>query len=462
LALGILGEITHGAAPPCAGPFSVEHYAEILELCQILAQGYGRLGQEGEMARILESFSALTPPPQAAPGTATGRYRVEELLAALRTKRGDLPGAEAALRRAVALSGEDPDHVSAGSRIDRILLSHLRLADNLLAQERPPIEAELELMAGLAEAQPLGRKGEFERRPMAALAYLRLGQLLKTMSRSRDSRHYLDLASKALAAGAKAHPDSGRWYEGVQKLAAQIDSASSRQVTRVDLAALYRASLPADRLALTPASPEVMRLELTGLKVLGRIRDFRPMIETAMAWAAEADGSASPAYRRYQSLLLKFFEESGDISSLIAALDDLAANPGLPQGRESLAIKTSALRYKARVLMDHGYVTEAVEALGDARSLLVNEPEFANRLKEIEIDLQRLGASPGGAPPAHQPSPPPEEPSPGQTAPASAPGGAPAPSGAPGPGGTPAPGGAPDPPASPEGASSSPLATFFS
>jgi hypothetical protein len=247
------------------------------------------------------------------------------------------------------------------------------------------------------------------------------------MNRARDSRDFLQRANRAIAAGKAAHPDAAQWYDGLASLADQISSATSREAGRFDLSALYRVILPADRPPLTPASPEVMRIELTALKLLGRIHDFRPMIELAMDTAEAADGPSSPAFRRYQSLWLKYLEESGDISSLLAALDDLAASPGLPPSRESLAIKTSALRYKARVLLDHGYVTEAASALADARSLLVNEPQFAGRLQEIESELQRLAAAPGvvapppadaAAPQATEAASPPPEDAPERPAPA--------------------------------------------
>ncbi|MDR2455229.1 MAG: hypothetical protein LBE49_01360, partial [Deltaproteobacteria bacterium] len=277
LALGMVNQITGGAAPPCSGPFSVDNYAELLVLCQVLAQGYGRLGMEGEMERILEGFSALVPPPKAAPGTAASRYRVEELLAALKTKNGDDAAAEAALRRAVALSQDEEAEPDPGARADKILLGHLRLADNLLAQGRPPVEAEVELMAAIAQAEKILGRNRMEERPMAALAYLRLGQLLKTMSRSRDSRDFLTRTERAIKAGSSAHPESAEWYKGLGTLAGQIASASARNAGRYDLSLLYRVSLPADKPHRDPSSPEVMRLELTALKLLGRVNDFRPM-----------------------------------------------------------------------------------------------------------------------------------------------------------------------------------------
>jgi hypothetical protein len=407
LALGMINQITGEASPPCSGPFSVDHYQELLALCQVLAQGYGRLGMEGEMERILEGFSALVPPPKAAPGTAASRYRVEELLAALKTKNGDDAAAEAALRRAVALSQDEEAEADPGARADKILLGHLRLADNLLAQGRPPVEAEVELMAAIAQAEKILGRNRIDERPMAALAFLRLGQLLKTMNRSRDSRDFLTRTERAIKNGSAAHPESAEWYKGLGTLAGQIASASARNAGRYDLSLLYRVSLPADKPHRDPSSPEVMRLELTALKLLGRVNDFRPMIELAMETAADRDGVGSPAHRRYQSLWMKFLEESGDIRSLIAALDELAQNPGLPPGRDSLAIKTSALRYKARVLIDHGYSAEAANALNDARNLLLSEPLFADRLREIEIDLQRLSGATSRGPAA--PAPPPSD-----------------------------------------------------
>jgi tetratricopeptide (TPR) repeat protein len=387
LALGIVDELVPRSGPPCSGPIPPDRYRELMALCEILALGYAREGSPAETVRILAGLSAQPPPAADEAEIRPTRMRIEETLAALQTLAGDRPGAEASLRRELAMVDyRGPE------AIDQIAKISLRLADNLLAQGRQPIEAELELMAGLTRMEGLARRAEIDKRPWAALLHLRLGLLLRTMSRASDSRDFLRRAERAVAAGRAAHPEASSWYDGLGNLIGQASRAGASVAAKIDLTPLYALEPPATRPAREPADPQIMRLELSALKLLGRTADFRPMIESAMAWAASTSGRGGQLHRRYQSLFLKYLEESGDVESLLAALDDLAENHGLPPGREAVALKTSALRYRARILADNGRLSEAAGALVDARNLLIDQPGFEDRLREVEADLQRMDA----------------------------------------------------------------------
>jgi tetratricopeptide (TPR) repeat protein len=389
LALNIVNSLTGGASPACSGSFSSDHLPQIIDLCLEVARGYGRLGMGGEMVRILENFSALPP---TLPGTAEKLFKVNELLSAYLASTGDLPGAEKFLRLGLqnASSSLAEPAETAQALADKLITNSLRLADNLIAQGRPPIEAELELTTAVTKLEALLKDSDLNLQPLAPVLFMRLGQILKTINRQSDSRAYLDRAGKAISSAAKAQPEKKEYYNSLSALMDKLKRVSSRNANTIDLTVFYRVLLPSDPRPMIQPSPEVMRLELSALKLLGQLNEFRPMIDAALAWAAQTHGLGSPAHRRYQSLFLKFLEESEDMASLLAALDELAANPGFPPGREALAIQTSALRYKARVLKDHGRIAEAAAALSEARNLLASQPEFAERLREIESEIQSL------------------------------------------------------------------------
>ncbi|MDR2443345.1 MAG: hypothetical protein LBE31_07485, partial [Deltaproteobacteria bacterium] len=398
LSLGILDSLTGSTTPPCNGPFSSVHFAEISQLCLSIAIGYGRIGQAGEMARILRGFAALTPPPTAAAGSAQSLYQISELLAAYLTSTGDLKSAETVLRQSLKISESDTLSDSQEAKEDRakkIIILSMRLADNILAQGRQPIEAELELTAALTKLNSLFKRSEIDSQPQAALLFLRLGLVLKTLGRTRESRDMILRVNQVVSSASLAHPESAAYLATLTPIAESVNRSSAAQAQAIDLSPFYKVALPSEMPPIIPSDPEIMRQELTALKILGRPHDFRPMIDAALKWSFDHHGQTSGAYRRYQSLFLKYLEESGDIPSLLIALDDLTANPGFPPGRESLAIKTAALRYKARILMERGYNAEAIAALIDARNLLFDQPEFSQKLLEIESEIQRLtSASP--------------------------------------------------------------------
>jgi hypothetical protein len=144
-----------------------------------------------------------------------------------------------------------------------------------------------------------------------------------------------------------------------------------------------------------------MRVELSALKLLNRLPEFATLIDDATRWAADNHGPDSPIHRRYQSLNLKYLEESNNLPALLAALDNLSAHPGTDDEPERTAIMTSALRYKARVLENSGQNADALEALSQARLKLLDSQILLDRLPEIEAEINRLSAA-SQVPPASQ------------------------------------------------------------
>ncbi len=90
------------------------------------------------------------------------------------------------LEQAVAAANEELPQRTAES-----LILHLLLADNYLAQGRSPVEAEIELRAGLARIKGV------DKYPESGPVYLRLAELLWTLERPRESADFFRRAEKS-------------------------------------------------------------------------------------------------------------------------------------------------------------------------------------------------------------------------------------------------------------------------
>ncbi|MDR3134817.1 MAG: hypothetical protein LBU69_01840, partial [Deltaproteobacteria bacterium] len=377
LALALASELTGQAQAPCRGPYPTDLFGELLPLCLDVARGYASVNELDESSAILESLS-MTGLNSLAETVGLPKPRLVEALALLASERAEqknFAAAEAALRQAREVAATMPkgDQQTLAS----LIILSLRLSDIFLVEGRPPIEAEMELVSGLTTIKKLFNSRDIEKHPLTPILYLRLSWLVRSMNRAKDARGYLDQASRALKAGAKAYPEYQATFDQIAQAHEETKQGKAGPDT---LSNLWRAVLPSNLPAQAPASPEVMRSELAALKLLNRLPEFGPLIDSAIQWASENHGHDSPAYRRYLSLNLKYHEESGNLSALLSALDNISANPGTDQEPDRTAIVTAALRYKARALEKAGQDNEALEALTQARIMILDNPAFRNSL----------------------------------------------------------------------------------
>ncbi|MDR2367579.1 MAG: hypothetical protein LBF58_05630 [Deltaproteobacteria bacterium] len=389
LALALATDLTGGAQTPCLGPYPAEAFDELLGLCLDVAKGYASMGEARDAADVLSGLTTEAARVLESKGEVNKPRVIEALalLATLLTERKDTQGAETALREARDIAATMPKDDR--QTLTSLIVLSLRLSDLSLSGEGPPIEAEMELVSGLTAIKKIYANKVLESHPLTPVLYLRLAWLVASMGRSKDAGTYRTQAERSLNAVAKAHPE---YQAAVDRIAQAQTLIRQGKADGDTLAYLWRAVPPANRPAQPPANPELMRVELSALKLLNRLPEFAAIIDPAIAWAAETHGPDSPAHRRYQSLNLKYLEESGDIPSLLAALDRLSAEPGTAKEPDRTAIMTSALRYKARVLESAGQKADAVEALSQARVKILDTRNLLDRLPEIEAEISRLSA----------------------------------------------------------------------
>ncbi|MDR1545648.1 MAG: tetratricopeptide repeat protein [Deltaproteobacteria bacterium] len=431
LAAALVETLGPSGTPPCSPAAAPYYWASSLPPCLTLAETLEASGQTEAALKILQSLAAAEPalqpagrPTDAAPAASTAvptaastagpaaktselqaagqaaertagppdrpaRLAVLERLARVSTAAGRPETAEAALRAYLALAAEETPLSEAA--VDQIILKTLALADNLLARGRPGIEAELELVAAQTKLRRLTSAKALSARPLAAVLQMRLAVVCRELGRDKDSRAAFDQAAKNLKAAARA--GDGPEIEVLRERLAAARRTGRQAPDFSDLYSQWGGPTPVRRAAepgqpAEPAAPEILRLELAALKLLGRTEEFRPTVENALAWSAAVHGPESAVHRRLLSLRLKFLEESGDYPGLLAALDELAAQTGPEPSRT--AVRSSALRFKARTLRDLGRADEAVEALRAARTTLAQQPGWEERLKEVEAELAEL------------------------------------------------------------------------
>ncbi|MDR1488084.1 MAG: hypothetical protein LBT62_08890 [Deltaproteobacteria bacterium] len=385
--------------PLCRSPFPEDIHNSLYDWCFHLANAHSRLGQSAAAQTILENlFSQEYSSADPSLAELDRRMSVFEMSASSKSKESDLGAAEAVLRKAIEINQANLTSDPMDSTYAIVLA--LNLTDNLISQNRPLIEAEMELVAAITRLKSALNKKELSEHPLIGVLYLRLAIILKTMDRTKDSRAYFDLADRSLKAAIKASPNLAERLNELSSTLAKArslkkDEAKDLNLTRYyTLASLPEAASPNDAgqgsPLKTPSSPEGMRLELAALKFMGRTQEFEPMIDRALLWAVEEYGAFSPAHRRYQSLKLKYFEESGDAKALLSALDELITSTGFKNKQEELAIKSSAMRYKARVLVDSGDRRNALLTLQEAGNLLSGHEQFTDRVTEIEAEINNI------------------------------------------------------------------------
>jgi tetratricopeptide (TPR) repeat protein len=388
LALALAGDMTGGQSPPCRGPYPARAYGELARLCLAVAQGYAKINELSEAATILDHIASSAPEGAARTDkTAAGVLLEANVLnSALREAGGDLEGAAESLRSAREIAATLPG--TDEQTLTSLIIITLRLSDIVRKQGRPPIEAEMELVSGLTAMRKIASAKDLENHPLSPVLYLRLANLVGSMGgRSKEANAYRGLAGKSLAAALKSHPEHSGHVDAMTKV---FEGSRGGRGDDDSLGYLWKATLPAERARRGPGSPDSMRLELTALKLLRRIDEFGPMISQAVAWSAETHGAGSPAHRRYQSLNLKYLEESGDMRALLKAIDGLIADPGTVQEPDRTTIMVAALKYKARILEQEGDVPSSLATLNQALVVLMGNPALVGRVPEVEAEINRL------------------------------------------------------------------------
>ncbi|MDR3153115.1 MAG: hypothetical protein LBW85_02300, partial [Deltaproteobacteria bacterium] len=150
-----------------------------------------------------------------------------------------------------------------------------------------------------------------------------------------------------------------------------------------------------------PPSPAALRLELQGLKLVGRLSEFEPRLDEAL-------GSAAPGSverLRYQSLRLKYLEELRDWPRLFAELEEMTADPPVDDPRGRALFLSSAKSYEARLRLASGDPARAEAAYSEAALLLSGVPDTEDRRSEILREIAGLrAANPTAAPSPEAPA----------------------------------------------------------
>jgi hypothetical protein len=379
----------------------IRYHAPEGELCQ--APASGPPGREGllslclNMARALLSKGSLEEGlnltdrllswPELM-GRPEGLALMESGAAAAQVSgREDL--AEEILRQALGEAAKTKPFTQ--RELNFVLKNSYRLAQSLLAQERPPLEAEMELVGTKTRVSKLLPAKALDDYPEAAVFEWGLARLLRQIGRDRDSRASYDKAGAILDRALKSQPQRKEELESLKASIKADRSWSSRSQSP-------QPAYPGDEILPSspaeaddgPASPEAMRLELSGLKSLGRIGVFGPKIEVALALSASRDGRGSPAWLRYQSLRLKFLEESQNHARLIKELREMADSPPPGNSGSQALFRSAAKRYEARVLEGVGDIPGAMQALLEALDALAGQSGQAESAQRINKEYQRL------------------------------------------------------------------------
>jgi tetratricopeptide (TPR) repeat protein len=340
-------------------------------------------------------------------------YLVYEMAALYKASEGDSAKAEAYLRQ--GLGKLHIQETLAPHETAYLALRSITLADLILAQGKPPIEAEIELMAAVTTLERAVPRKERETSFELPFLYWYLARYLRDQGRNSDSKSNFQKAEKAVAQLSKQFPERDA---ELSRLSAMIKEDAAFRAGRKGGAKpnfpnspriffqAYIAEGGRAREKFQP--PAVMRVELESLKFLGRAGEFGPMIQRALA------GSPPDSRDRllYESLNLKYLEETGNDPALFAELQKLYENPK-GQDDDSRAVFRSAVRaYEGRIREARGDISGARAAYASALGLLPASPGHEDRKAELRKALAALEAlglpeivEPGqGQPSAPQPN----------------------------------------------------------
>jgi tetratricopeptide (TPR) repeat protein len=387
--------LTPGAdGPPCQDPGDTPARESLWSLCVSLADA---LVSDGEFDRGFAVTGDLLNWPEAQ--SAPGRHQVFRNAALQNSRQDELAGSEEFLRLALAAAASrealDPQDVSF------IIIRSMTLADTLLRQGKPPLEAEIELTATITLLERKLSRGALDAYPESPFMFWYLARVLRDQGRTGDARRSFDRAVRAASSAAEAHPDMASeltrlgdlvradrsWRRG--RRASEPPPFPRSPRIFFDAEGQYAA-----RPAPSP-SPAAMRLELRARKILGTLPEFEAEIDRAIA----AAGPGTPERLRYQSLRLKFLEETRDWARLFAELELMTTDPPLEDPRARAMFLSSARSYEARMRMASGDPRGALDAYEKAAALLSGVPDTDEARADIATEIAKLrpGLSPASA-----------------------------------------------------------------
>jgi tetratricopeptide (TPR) repeat protein len=288
----------------------------------------------------------------------------------------DYAQAETVLRMALSLFPNKPDPME----LNQIASLAMALAEAILKQGRLVEEAEMELVgaANLLKSKlpPRVRDSNLS----LARLYIQSAKILKDKPRAKDRANFQRQAERILTRAAKAHPERA---PEIAALKAQLDNPDRKkeEVTPTS-------SAPQDKIP----SPEVIRLEMTGYKLLNRPQDLIEPLKATLAKILDKEGP-SPLYQKYLSLWLKYLEENEPPERLLAELDLLTANPPGADDQAKSQFSIWLIYYKARVLASLGQKPQAITLLEG----LIADPKYGSflgpkritRLKDFIAELSQ-------------------------------------------------------------------------
>jgi tetratricopeptide (TPR) repeat protein len=375
-------------SPACRDPGESLSRESLWYLCVGLADA---LVAEGAFDEGFRTTGELLEWPEAQSGPA--RHQVFRNAAYQNSREGHLAGTEEFLRLALAAAAAkdepDPEDVSF------IIIRAITLADTVLRQGKPELEAEIELTASITLLERKLPRRALDTYVESPLLFWYLARVLRDEGRTRDARSYFDRAIRASDSAARAHPESAQELERLTGLVrADRNWRRSRgapeppgfpQSPRIFFEAETRY---ADHAART-ASPSAMRLELQGWRLLGRISEFEGRIDEAIG--AQPPGSAE--LLRYRSLKLRYLEEIRDWPRLFAELELMTVDPPVDDPRGKAIFLSSAKGYEARMREASGDPYGASVAYEAALEHLHGVPDTDAARADVAGELARLRAA---------------------------------------------------------------------
>ena len=275
--------------------------------------------------------------------------------------------------------------------VARSLDIHRQLGQLYVREGKVSQAAEIEFKSALARLDEAARETK-----EAAAIYFKLGLLLWLNGDDKSGADYLRRA-QTLALALAGREDNEAEREAIRAIAGRAAE---------QLAAMAEKQNPPDFLDHPVNRPaglpeaDLLHLELSALKVIGRTADFEERLASVLDESARLYGPGDRRYMRYYNLKLKWLEEKGRVDELTAELKAQAQNPPGRTEAERLLNRCSAMIYAARVNEKAGRWAEAAALYQQALSLTEGRSEKAivSRRAGAEAALKRLKfQAPAGA-----------------------------------------------------------------